>query len=114
MQLTTISGNFPLVAAIRYAPTRMERLRPYLDHGILELDNKAAERSMGTIALGRKTYLFVASEAGGKAAAIGYTLIEIAKHNAVEPNAWLADILARIPGHKIIKVDDLLSWRWNG
>ncbi len=76
MQLTTISGKSPLAGAIRYALTRMERLRPYLDHGILELDNNAAERSMRAVALGRKNYLFVGSEAGGKAAAIAYTLIE--------------------------------------
>jgi hypothetical protein len=89
-----------------------ERLRPYLDHGILELDNNAAERGMRAIALGRKNYLFVGSEAGGKAAAIAYTLIETAKINAVDPHAWLADTLARIPDYKITKVDDLLPWRW--
>ena len=49
-----------------------------------------------------------------KAAAIAYTLIETAKLNAVDPNAWLADTLARIPDYKITKVDDLLPWRWNG
>jgi transposase len=74
----------------------MERLRHYLDHGILELDNNAAERGMRAVALGRKNYLFVGSEAGGKAAAIAYTLIETAKLNAVDPNVWLADTLARI------------------
>ncbi len=114
MQLTTISGKSPLAAAIRYALARMERLRPYLDNGILELDNNAAERGMRAIALGRKNYLFVGSEAGGKAAAIAYTLIETAKLNAVDPLAWLADTLARIPDYKITKVDDLLPWRWNG
>ena len=115
IQLTTISGKSPLVAAIRYALARMERLRPYLDHGILELDNNAAaERGMRPIALGRKNYLFVGSEAGGKAAAIAYTLIETAKLNGVDPNAWLADTLAHIPDDKINKVDDLLPWRWNG
>src|SRR5690606_37135246 len=87
MQLTTISGKSPLAAAIRYALARMERLRPYLDHGILEFDNNAAERGMRAIALGRKNYLFVGSEAGGKAAAIAYTLIETAKLNAVDPHA---------------------------
>ncbi|XOJ29096.1 transposase domain-containing protein [Paracoccus sp. SJTW-4] len=61
----------------------------------------------------RKNYLFVGSEAGGKAAAIAYTLIETAKLNAVDPNAWLADTLARIPDYKITKVDNLLPWRWN-
>jgi hypothetical protein len=114
LQLTTISGKSPLAAAIRYALTRMERLRPYLDHGILELDNNAAERGMRAIALGRKNYLFVGSEAGGKAAAIACSLIETAKLNAVDPNAWLVDKLARIPDYKIIKVDDLLPWKWRG
>jgi hypothetical protein len=113
MQLTTISGKSPLAAAIRYALTRIERLRPYLDHGILELDNNAAERGMRAIALGRKNDLFVGSEAGRKAAANAYTLIETAKLNAVDPNAWLADTLARIPDYKISKVDDLLPWHWN-
>lgn len=51
---------------------------------------------------------------GRKAAAIAYTLIETAKLNAVDPHAWLADTLARIPDHKINKVDDLLPWKWNG
>ena len=92
----------------------MERLRQYLHHGILELDNNAAERGMRAIAIGRKNYLFVGSEAGGKAAAIAYTLIETAKLNAVDPNAWLADTLAQIPDYKITRVDDLLPWRWNG
>ena len=114
MQLTTISGKSPLAAAIRYALTRMERLRPYLDHGILELDNNPAERGIRAIALGRKNYLFVGSEAGGKAAAIAYTLIETAKLNAVDPHAWLAHTLARIPDYKITKVEDLLPWKWNG
>ena len=58
---------------------------PYLEHGILELDNNTAERGMRAIALGRKNYLFVGSEAGGKAAAIAYTLIETAKLNGVDP-----------------------------
>jgi transposase len=110
-QLTGISAKSPLAAAIRYAQTRMDRMRPYLAHGILELDNNAAERGMRAIALGRKNYLFVGSEAGGKAAAIAYTLIETAKLNGVDPNAWLADTLARIPDYKITKVDELLPWR---
>ncbi len=114
MHLTTISGKSPLAAAIRYALACMERLRPYLAMAFFELDNNVAERGMRAIALGRKNYLFFGSEAGGKAAAIAYTLIETAKLNAVDPNAWLADTLARIPDCKINKVDDLLPRRWNG
>ncbi len=112
-QLATTSGKCPLAGAIRYALTRMDRLRPYLDHGILELDNNAAERGMRDITLGRKNFLFVDSEAGGKAAAVAYTLIETAKLNAVDPHAWLADTLARITDYKITKVDDLMPWKWN-
>lgn len=67
----------------------MTRLRGYLDHGILELDNNTAERSMRAIALGRKNYLFMGSERGGKSAAIAYTLIETAKLNGVDPQPWL-------------------------
>ena len=111
-QLPAISGKSPLAMAIRYAMARMTRLRPYLEHGILELDNNTAERSMRAVALGRKNYLFIGSEAGGKAAAIAYTLIETAKLNGVDPQAWLADTLARLPDHKITRIDELLPWRW--
>ena len=55
---------------------------------------------MRAIALGRKNYLFVGSEVGGNAAAIAYTQIETAKLNAIDPHAWLADTLARIPDYK--------------
>ena len=109
-QLPNISGKSPLAGAIRYALTRMKRLRPYLDHGFLELDNNTAERAMRSIALGRKNYLFVGSQAGGKAAAIAYTLIETAKLNGIDPHQWLANTLARLPDYKITKVDDLLPW----
>ena len=65
---------------------------------------------MRAIALGRKNYLFVGSEAGRKAAVIAYTLIETAKLNGIDPQAWLADT-ARIPDYNIAKVDELLPWR---
>ncbi|MBK6469030.1 MAG: IS66 family transposase [Rhodobacter sp.] len=110
IQLHDISGKSPLAAAIRYALTRMARLRPYLDHGILEIDNNTAERAMRPVALGRKNYLFVGSQTGGKSAAIAYTLIETAKLNGVDPQAWLADTLARIADHKINRIDELLPW----
>jgi len=111
-QLTRISGKSPLARAIRYALTRMKKLRPWLDHGFLELDNNTAERSIRPIALGRKNYLFMGSEGGGKSAAIAYTLIETAKLNGVDPQAWLTDTLGRIADHKINKIDELLPWRY--
>ena len=66
---------------------------------------------MRTVALGRKNYLFVGSQTGGKSAAIAYTLIETTKLNCVEQQAWLADTLACIPDYKITRVDDLLPWK---
>jgi transposase len=111
-QLPRISGKSELAKAIRYALTRLKKLRPYLDHGYLEADNNAAERSMKSVALGRKNYLFVGAEGGGQAAAIAYTLIETAKLNGIDPQAWLTDILGRIADHKINKIDEFLPWQW--
>jgi len=111
-QLPKLSGKTPLAGAIRYALTRMKRLRPYLENGFLELDNNSAERSMRPIALGRKNYLFMGSEGGGKSAAIAYTLIETAKLNGVDPQVWLTDVLGRIADHKINKLDELMPWRY--
>ena len=111
-QLSVLSGKTPLAAAIRYASARLKRLRPYLTDGTLSADNNAAERAMRCVALGRKNHLFVGSPAGGRAAAVAYTLIETAKLNSVDPQTWLADTLARLPDHKITRIDELLPWRW--
>ncbi len=80
--------------------------------GRLSIDNNAAERGMRSIAVGRKNYLFMGSDNGGKSAAIAYTLIETAKLNGVDPQAWLTDTLARIADHKINRIDELLPWRY--
>jgi transposase len=111
-QLTSISGKSPLAGAIRYALTRMARLRPYLDHGILELDNNTAERAMRSVAIGRKNYLFVGSQTGDRAAAVAYTLIVNAKMNDIDPQAWLADVLKRLPDMPVSRVSELLPWTW--
>ena len=64
------------------------------------------------MALGRKNYLFMGSERGGKSAAIAYTLIETAKLSGVDPQAWLTDVLGRIADHKITKLDELMPWSY--
>ncbi len=109
-QLPKLSGKTPPAAAIRYGLTRLARLRPYLDDGRLELDNNAAERAMRPVALGRKNHLFMGSEGGGKSAAIAYTLIETAKLNGVDPQAWLTNVLGRIADHKTTQLDELMPW----
>ena len=111
-QLPKISGKSELAKAIRYALARMKKLRPYLDHGFLEIDNNTAERAMKPVAIGRKNYLFVGSEGGGKAAATAYTLIETAKLNGVDPQAWLTHVLGGIADHKITRLDELMPSRY--
>jgi transposase len=111
-QLPKISGKSELAKAIRYALTRMKKLRPYLDNGFLEADNNSAERGMRCVALGRKNFLFVGSKGGGKSAAVAYTLIETAKLNGVDPQAWLTHVLGHIADHKITRLDELMPWRY--
>ncbi|MEM8800923.1 MAG: IS66 family transposase [Pseudomonadota bacterium] len=111
-QLPKISGKSPLAQAIRYALGRMPKARPYLEHGHLELDNNTAERAVKPVAIGRKNWMFSGSEGGGKAMAIAYTLIETAKLNCVDPQAWLTWVLGQIADHKITRLDELLPWRY--
>ena len=89
---------------------RWEALTRYLHDGRIEIDNNAAERSIRGIALGRKNYLFAGSDAGGGRAATIYSLIETAKLNGIDPEAWLRDVLARIADHPINRVAELLPW----
>ena len=64
------------------------------------------------MALGRKNWTFAGSDRGGERAAAIYTLIETAKLNDVDPQAWLADVLARLPDHPAKRIGDLLPWAW--
>ncbi len=111
-QLPRISGKSPLAKAIRYALGRLPKARAYLDHGCLEMDNNAAERAVKPVAIGRKNWMFAGSEGGGKAMAIAFTLIETAKLNSVDPQAWLSWVLERIADHKINRIDELMPWRY--
>lgn len=111
-QLPKISGKSPLAKAIRYALNRMPKTRPYLDNGFLELDNNTAERAMKPVAIGRKNWMFAGSQRGGNSMAIAFTLIETAKLNKVDPQAWLTWVLERIADHKINKLDELMPWQY--
>lgn len=108
--LATISGRGELAGAIRYGRSRWTALTRYLDDGRLEISNNAAERSIRPLALGRKNYLFAGSDIGGVRAAAAYTLIETAKLNGVDPEAYLRDILGRIADHPINRIAELLPW----
>ena len=74
--------------------------------------NNAAERALRGIALGRKSWLFAGSDRGGQRAAAMYGLIVTAKMNDVDPQAWLADVLARIADLPQTRLHELLPWNW--
>ena len=108
-----VSGKSSLAGAFRYAASRWTALTRYVDNGRLEMSNNAAERAMRPLALGRKNYLFAGSDEGGRRAAIIYTLIETARLNDVDPEAWLGDLISRIADHPNTKIDELLPWKWS-
>jgi transposase len=111
--LTAISAKSTLARAIRYALSRWDALTRYTSDGRLEMTNNAAERAIRPLVLGRKNYLFAGSDSGGVRAAKMYTLIESAKLNGLDPEAYLRDIFARIADHQINRIDELLPWTWN-
>ena len=108
--LSKVSGRSELAGAIRYARSRWSALTRYLDDGRLEISNNAAERAIRPLALGRKNYMFAGSDAGGERAAAAYTLIETAKLNGLDPEAYLRDVLDRIADHHINRIAELLPW----
>lgn len=112
-QLPKISGKSPLAKAIRYALNRLPKTRSYVDSGFLELDNNTAERIMKPVAIGRKNRMFAGSQRGGNSMAIAYTLIETAKLNKVDPQAWLTWVLERIADHKLNRLDELMPWKYS-
>ena len=75
--------------------------------------NNAAERSLRGVALGRKSWLFAGSGRGGQRAAFMYSLIGTAKLNDIDPQAWLADVIARISDMPVSRLHELLPWEWN-
>ena len=76
------------------------------------MENNPAERAVKPVAIGRKNWMFAGSKGGGKALAIAYTLIETAKLNNVDPQAWLTWVLGRIADHKINRLNELLPRRY--
>jgi transposase len=110
--LTQISGKSTLAQAIRYALSRWTALSRYATNGCLEMTNNAVERAIRPLAMTRKNYLFVGSDSGGQRAAAMYTLIETAKMNGLDPEAYLRDVLARIADHPINRIGELLPWNW--
>jgi transposase len=107
-----VSGQSKIGQAIAYSLTRWVPLTRFLDDGRICVSNNAAEREIRPVAMGRKNWTFAGSDEGGYRAAAVYTLIQTAKLNDVDPQAWLADVLARLHDHPAKRIADLLPWNW--
>ena len=107
-----LSRHADVAKAFDYMLTRWPAFTVFLRDGRICLTNNAAERALRGIALGRKAWLFAGSDRGGERAAVIYSLIATAKLNDVDPQAWLADVLARIADYPIRRLNELLPWNW--
>src|SRR5437762_3634428 len=107
-----LSRHNEVAKAMDYMLKRIDVFTRFLKDGRICLSNNAAERELRGIALGRRSWLFAGSDRGGERAAVMLTLIHPAKLNDVGPQAWLADVLARIADHKITDLAALLPWNW--
>jgi transposase len=111
-QRARLSAKSETANAIDYLLKRWPAFTRFLDDGRICISNNAAERALRGIALGRRNWTFAGSDEGGRRAAAMYTLIETAKLNGIDPRAWLADVLARLPSHPAKRLHDLLPWNW--
>jgi len=111
-QRAKLSAGNQVAKAIAYSLNQWSGLVRFLDDGRLCMSNNAAERALRGIAVGRRNWTFAGSDEGGRRAAAIYTLIETAKLSDVDPQAWLADVLARLQDHPAHRIDELLPWNW--
>ena len=111
-QRPKLSRGNDLAKAMDYMLKRWPAFTRFLDDGRICLSNNAAERALRGIALGRRSWLFAGSDRGGQRAAAMDSLIVTAKMNDIDPQAWLADVLARIAEHPAQRIDELLPWNW--
>ena len=109
---STLSRHNDVAKAMDYMLTRWPSFTRFLNDGRICLSNNAAERAIRSLALGRSNWLFAGSDRGGQRAAVMYSLITTAKMNGIDPQAWLADVLARIANHPVQRLDELMPWNW--
>jgi hypothetical protein len=111
-QQAKVLPKSPIGEAINYALNNWTALTRYLDDGILDIDNNEAEQALRGIAVGRKNWLFLGSDRGGRAAVIHYTLIQSAKRHGLDPFACLRDVLLRITTEPDTDLRQLLPDHW--
>ena len=110
--MLTPKNNAAITKAIEYCLKRWTALIRYLDDGNLPIDNNWAENQMRPWALGRKNWLFAGSLESGQRAASIMSLVQSARLNGLDPYAYLADVLSRLPTHPDSQIDELLPHVW--
>jgi hypothetical protein len=98
--------------AVRYALKNWTALTRYCEDGDLEIDNNATERSIRSVAVGRRNWTFFGSDQGGKTAAVLRSFVASCQRAGVEPFAWFQDVLSRIASHPISRIAELLPHNW--
>lgn len=107
-QLAVLAPKSPMSKAVYYTLKRWQALSLYAQSGHLPIDNNLAENAVRPIALGRKNWLFIGSEAAGQRQAVIMSLLATAKANGLEPTQWLQDTLERLPTTKAKDLHRLL------
>jgi len=107
-----LSRNSDVAEAMDYMLKAWPAFTAFHDGGRICLTNNAAERALRGIALGSKSWHFVGSDRGGQCTAFMLSLIATAKFNGIDPQAWLADVLARIAGIPQSRLHELFIWNW--
>nr|WP_276040295.1 IS66 family transposase [Sphingomonas sp. GM_Shp_1] len=111
--LRHLSPRSDMAKAIAYGTKRWQALSRFLGEGRLEIDNNIAERALRGVAIGRRNWLFAGSRAGGERAAAIYTVIQTCKANGVDPQAYIADVIAKVAGDwPASRWDELMPWNW--
>jgi len=110
ISLSKLSPKSETAKAIRYALGLWDALMRYLDDGRIEIDNLIAERALRPVAIGRRNYLFAGSDNGGQRAAAMYSLIQTAKMNGLDPEAYLRHVFSHIATHPINRIEELFPW----
>ena len=115
-KLVKVSAKSPMALAIGYSLSNWTALTNFVDDGRIDAHNNTAERALRGVAIGRKNYLHVGSDAGGHTAAVMYTLLGTAKLNGINPQRYLRYVLECLADHPSNRIDELLPWvvaaRW--
>lgn len=108
-----LSRKTTVAKAVNYSLARWGALTRYTTDGRLAIDNNVAERALRTVAVTRKSYLFLGSDEGGRRAAAIYSIVESARLNGLDPHAYLADIIDKMAkGWPRSRLTELLPWQW--